>query len=369
MDFNTTTVAGPVLPGLCTANPCDDDLTPEACLDLEYAADHPELCPNSSPITGLVVVPADGQCEVGRFFPFWAFLTFASGDRKDVTTLVSWLAGNASVASIAATGEATGLSEGQTTIQASYRGLFAFSQLTVIPLCVSSGIDFALVFDRSGSMREVGTDGRSRMEGSLLASRALVANIDYEKDKAAVISFGGFFHSAYGPPAPSVTMHTTLVANKADTLSAINTVQVICDAPDPNNPSVNIFSCGTGIGGGLLAAYDELKSERHVPGSRRTVVVLTDGQENICNPDPITIATQMRNEGFDIVVIALAIEDGPQYFCAHGYSTIYEYLQAISTCDLFYTAPTVEDLPNIYANIPSSICQGENDNPCFYYPY
>jgi hypothetical protein len=166
-----------------------------------------------------------------------------------------------------------------------------------------------------------------------------------------------------------VTVHTTLVANKADTLSAINTIQVICEAPDPNNPSVNTFSCGTGMGGGLLAAYDELKSERHRPGSRKTVVLLTDGQENICNPDPITIATQMRTEGFDVVVIALAIEDGPQYFCAHGYSTIYQYLQAISTCDLFFTAATVEDLPNIYATIPQSICQGENDNPCFYYPY
>ena len=46
------------------------------CADLEWAADHTDVCPGSPAITGLEVVPTAAQVEVGGKVPYTAALVF-----------------------------------------------------------------------------------------------------------------------------------------------------------------------------------------------------------------------------------------------------------------------------------------------------
>jgi hypothetical protein len=77
----------------------------------------------------------------------------------------------------------------------------------------------------------------------------------------------------------------------------------------------------------------------------------------------------MRNEGFILCVIALAVGDDDGIAPCDGSpnQTVKAWLASLTNCDLFFDAPTNDDLPDVYARMPRIVCDSDGD-PCYYQP-
>ena len=373
MKFNVRTVS--CLPtGACGDQNLEEN--PEECSDPLYAADNPTICTdaNGNPvtITSLRINPPSGTTEVGKVYPFKAYLTFSDGREKDVTSLSTWASANLGVATVATTGYATGISEGAATITATFRTYIAYAQLTIEAACVDGEVDWCLVIDRSGSMQDTGADGKTRMQAAIEATLGFVANVEYATDQVAVVSFSGTLDELGRTLSweQNTTLHTSLTDDQSSVESAVNAIN-----PDfsqcviTNSDGTRKLQCLTFIGGGLQAAYDELHSPRARSTAKKGVILLTDGANNGCAIDPEDVAEQMRNEGFILCVIALAVGDTDGVAPCDGSSaqTVKTWLASLTNCDLFFDAPTNDDLPDVYARMPRIVCDSDGD-PCYYQP-
>lgn len=373
MKFNVNTVS--CLPtGACGDQNLEGN--PEECSDPLYASDHQDVCTDSNgnpvTITSLRINPPSGTTEVGKTYPFKAILTFSDGREKDVTSLSAWSSANTSVATVATTGYATGIAVGASTISATFRTYIAYAQLTVEAACTDGDVDFCLVIDRSGSMQEVGSDGKTRMQSAIEATLGFVENVEYSTDQVAVVSFSGTIDETGASIVyeQNTTLHTSLTNSKSAVQAAVNAIN-----PDfsqcvvTNSAGKRILSCLTFIGGGLQVAYDELHSSRARASAKKCVILLTDGGNNGCEIDPEDVATQMRNEGFVLCVIALAVDDVDKVVPCDSSSilSVKTYLASFTNCDLFFDAKTVNDLPDVYSRMPRIVCNN-NGEPCYYKP-
>ena len=61
-------------------------------------------------------------------------------------------------------------------------------------------------------------------------------------------------------------------------MAGVNDIQI---AEDCGGQGANLYTCATGMGGGLSEAYDLLNADVKL-GKRKVIVVLTDGHENVC---------------------------------------------------------------------------------------
>ena len=373
MKFNVKTVS--CLPtGACGDQNLEEN--PEECSDPLYSADNPTICTdsNGNPVTilSLRINPPSGTTEVGKTYPFRAFLTFSDGREKDVTSLSTWVSANVGVATVATTGYATGIAEGAVTISATFRTYTAYAQLTIEAACVDGETDWVLVIDRSGSMQERGSDGKTRMESAVESTLGFVANVDYTTDQVAVISFSGTLDELGGTYSweQNTTMHTSLTDDQSSVEAAVNAINPdFTQCTTTNSDGTRKLTCLTFIGGGLQAAYDELHSPRARSSAKKGVILLTDGANNGCSIDPEDVATQMRNEGFVLCVIALAVDDADGIVPCDGSATqtVKTWLASLTNCDLFFDAPTVDDLPDVYARMPRLVCDNDGE-PCYYQP-
>jgi hypothetical protein len=367
MKFNVQTVS--CLPtGACGDQNLEEN--PEACSDPLWASDNPTICTdadgNPVTITGLRINPPTGTTEVGKTYPFKSILTFSDGREKDVTSLSTWASANVGVATVATTGYATGIAEGAATISATFRTYTAYAQLTVEAACVDGEVDWCLVIDRSGSMQERGADGKTRMESAVEATLGFVANVEYTTDQVAVISFSGTLDELGGTYSweQNTTTHTSLTNDQSSVETAVSAINPdFTQCTITNSDGTRKLQCLTFIGGGLQAAYDELHSSRARAGAKKGVILLTDGANNGCTIDPEDVATQMRNEGFVLCVIALAVDDADGIAPCDGSSTqtVKTWLASLTNCDLFFDAPTVDDLPDVYSRMPRVVCQNDGE--------
>lgn len=350
----------------------------EACQDPEYAADHPLECPNGSTITGLVVWPASGTIEVGAAFPFQARLTFADGTYKDVTQQAQWTSADPDTATVER-GSARGVKEGSTTITGGYRGLTDSSGLTVVTPCVPPGMDIMLVIDRSGSMAFNEPNQQSRMYNAVLAAQAFVNSVDFSQHRVGVASFAG----KVWQPASNVgdlleerdtTLHLGLSSDRNAALTAILDVAGTLVNCDPNTfvggapPGyLPMCPCCTGIGGGFDEAGRELGNNARPLPVRQIVVLLSDGMENICDPDPDQVVTELRNNGVLIVCIAAAVPNAMADRCNGTKVPAHDYLRSLSSCNLFFAADSAADLGPVYATLPRALCVSIEAGGCAAY--
>ncbi|MFQ5639011.1 MAG: Ig-like domain-containing protein [bacterium] len=82
-------------------------------------------------LESIAVAPTDATIDVGQSAQFKATGTNTDGSTTDLTNQVTWASSNPSVATITATGIATGLAPGTTTISAAQGGLSDETSLTV----------------------------------------------------------------------------------------------------------------------------------------------------------------------------------------------------------------------------------------------
>jgi hypothetical protein len=90
------------------------------------------------PLIAVTIAPQNAFVSVGKTQQFIATGSYSDGSSRDVTGSVKWASSNPSVASMAITGLATGLSQGTTTIIGSLSGIMASGTLTVSNLQLQS---------------------------------------------------------------------------------------------------------------------------------------------------------------------------------------------------------------------------------------
>jgi len=82
-------------------------------------------------LLGIAVTPANPSVEVGMKLPFTANGLFSNGTKADLTASSTWSSSDSSVATIDASGMATGVAEGTTTIMAAIGAITGTTTLTV----------------------------------------------------------------------------------------------------------------------------------------------------------------------------------------------------------------------------------------------
>jgi hypothetical protein len=85
----------------------------------------------SATLTSIAIAPLSTTISVAATQQYSATGTYTDGSQQDLTGVVSWSSSNVGVATISATGLATGVASGSTTISATYGGFSAQTTLTV----------------------------------------------------------------------------------------------------------------------------------------------------------------------------------------------------------------------------------------------
>ncbi|HYG36545.1 MAG TPA: DUF4082 domain-containing protein, partial [Clostridia bacterium] len=85
------------------------------------------------PLTSIAITPANPGVQLGATQQFSATGTYADGSTKDLTSQVGWNSSSTAVATINASGLATGVAAGTTTISANLSGVSGSTVLTVRP--------------------------------------------------------------------------------------------------------------------------------------------------------------------------------------------------------------------------------------------
>lgn len=354
-------------PPSCGINPQVNAL----CSDPQYAADNPDSCPNSSPLISITMVPSSGEIDVASYFGFRAIANYANGAKKDVTNDAVWLAVNSAIAAMSQNGLVVGIGAGETTIQANFRDLSCFGNITVDSQCVMDDLDVMVVIDVSQSMSvcdedETCTPDLTRLAKAKNAARALLQNTKFT-DQVGIVQFGGIIReNADGSTTklPNAQILQQLSTDKDSILNAIDSCSL--NAPCVTD-SPSTLNCASGIGGGLQMAVQELNSVRARGGSTQKVIILcTDGVENVCNPDPDTIATDAKNDGILIVVAAMEVPDLPFFDCTGTQVMSHDFLLGLSSSGLAYFVAS-EDFEALLSRIPNIICQNGYGYGAYYY--
>lgn len=176
------------------------------CGDPAFALANPILCGGT---ISLVLKPGlTIQCANSGVIHFAAFARSSAGETP--LQFVSFSTSDASVVAIdPATGNATILGSGIATISASWQGLSAFSQVTVMGgnCCADVCVQTAIAQDNSQSMSELFGGGGPATKGDAARAIALAyAQALQSKDSDAVISFNeaAIEHQALTSDDPTV---------------------------------------------------------------------------------------------------------------------------------------------------------------------
>lgn len=329
------------------------------------------------------------------------------------------------------------------------------STVSIKQNCAGSAIDIVVVLDRSASMLKTdsaisGTE--TRMQAAREACRQLIKNsklwdseddkivtsggssvnptVGKEIDRMAFISYAG--DGTDGDPESRVTLVSDFVDTKVAALSLVDDPGFLVSKDCDGGTGPEGGGCWTSIGGGLEMAYDLLKGSNEkynlpAEGARTTatnkaahlenptgvalsgnsawprklIILLTDGYENVCAPDPITIATNIRGDkmagsglktlGHDamIAVVGFMLDSTKSIKRCSGGSpsgatvTVENYLKLIANCYQNDTSsatsltffPTNHDaLKGLFSGILQTICKDNtggstgNNRACFYIP-
>lgn len=93
---------------------------------------------SNATVTAIAVLPGTATIAVGATVSFTADATLSDGTHQNVTTSATWTSGTTTVASVAATGVATGGGAGMATITASFGGRSGTATLTVTQATLTS---------------------------------------------------------------------------------------------------------------------------------------------------------------------------------------------------------------------------------------
>ena len=166
-------------------------------------------------------------------------------------------------------------------------------------------------------------DASSSMQGAKLsaakeAALAFVSEIDFAKDRVAVVAFND-----------GASLKVGLSGDKSEVEGAILDIQ---------------SSPGTRIDRGLEAGRDAFADARPSDVADRAIILLTDGRQSVLPEAPAQIAAEIRASGTQIFAIGLGADvDGPAL------------LEIAGQANRLYLVPTPSQLAQIYRLIAAEI--------------
>ncbi len=309
-------------------------------LSLSLAACH------MSHLTGLVITPGPGSetlAAAGQTAQYKAVATYQTGHAPavltDVTDTVTWTAANSSVATVSATGLATAVASGKTTITAESDGTVASSDITVslpapavgvppsisvIPAAVSaSGKGETTQFLALGSLDRTGVLANLTSSVPWVSSNPSVATVD-ALGRAVALANG-----------------TSTITATANGLAASSVLTVALTPPPPIIPSA--LTIIPAAGGATATAIGEATQFLAI-GNLGTTGVVQDvtNQVKWSSSDP-SVAVIDRNG----LATAVAEGVGPNVttITAEAISTAGTLVTATST--LSATVGAAPDLPSL----------------------
>jgi Mg-chelatase subunit ChlD len=414
--------------------------------DMEWAAlvgtDH---CVNPPTIEKLYILPESMSGASYGTVQYDAYIQFKYHPEgttcpSDVTEKVSWTSSNTDLA----TSEGGGVfklgrvdTATTLTVTASYtptatvagvekkhtEELFATASLVVKPECKGVAVDIVLVVDRSGSMLKKDQSGgsqTSRLEAAKKACELLALNSkieggqgvstedgsgNYERDRIAIVTYAGSSREG-GNDGKRAEVHSGKFLEHYDAVKA--SAERIQVAEECKGKGRGITGCWTGMGYGLQTAYDLLQAKEDGGDARETateistsprklIILLTDGHENVCDPDPILIAGDIRKDrtGGDqslltvahdtmIAVVGYLLDSGASIKRCNGTTTtVGNYLSLVANCygkdsqgdsgaatALTYFPQNEAELKEVYQGILDTICVDSatqpSAGPCHY---
>jgi len=287
--------------------------------------------------------------------------------------------------------------------------LFATASLVVKPDCKGVAVDIVLVVDRSGSMLKKDQSGgsqTSRLEAAKRACELLAKNSkieggqeistedgsgNYERDRVAIVTYAGSAREG-GDDGKRAEVHSKFLESYTAVEESVKTIQV---AEECKGKGKLLSGCWTGMGYGLQTAYDLLQAKGDGGDARETatetstsprklIILLTDGHENVCDPDPIVVAGDIRKDrtGGDqdlltvahdtmIAVVGYLLDSGASIKRCNGTTTtVGGYLSLVANCygrdsqgdsgastALTYFPQDEAELKEVYQGILDSICE------------
>ena len=304
------------------------------CSDPAFALANPDACP---PQTQLIVKPSFAvACALGSI-QFRAFITL-QGVETDVTSLTTFSTSDAGVAVIAVvgagTGNATGLTAGEATIQAAYNGMTGSATMQVLAgtdCCSARSVGMLLLVDVTKSMTQpFGGAYATREDFARNAAVKWAGNVNGTKDKVAVTTF-------------TDSGMNTLQAFTSDTGLAKAAAQTITATTQTTGFSVALQSAIAALG---AAGTDE-----------QVLVVISDGEdedtaEATAADDPLAIANQFKQNGGIVICLGCRASD-----TANGFT----FLSQLATGGFFING--LPDSPdegiNYLTGLMGYVCAGD----------
>lgn len=189
-------------------------------------------------------------------------------------------------------------------------------------------VDIMLLIDTSGSM-SANDYSPNRLEAAKKAALDFAQRkvVQRYSDRVGVISFGGH---------PNLRLAVTTDMDQVR--RAIENIR-------------DFTHDGTYLGPALSAAAQELEK---AGGSKRAIILLTDGADEYDKSDPVGVARKMKN--IKVFTVGIGTTKGGMAQLPHGMQKVFlneKVLQQIAeaTGGRYYYAPSLDQLREIYRNL------------------
>lgn len=257
------------------------------CSDPAFALANPDICPAR---TILVLKPSVALvCALGSV-QFKAYLS-VNGTEEDVTSDTTFTTSDMSVALIgAASGNCTGVSQGDVTVAASYGEYSATAVLHVIgtsgsSCCDSQSVSMMLLVDTSRSMSQAFSGAyATKLAFAKAAAAMFIEEVNDTKDTVGLMSF-------------NASAVTPIASPSSDT-----------DAVGDLVPSIAQTQQKTSFYAGLKAAIDELDA---TTADLRVLVLISDGRDTSSGAangyagtdNPLELVTEFKEQGGIVICL------------------------------------------------------------------
>ena len=257
------------------------------CSDPAFALANPDICPAK---TVLILKPSVALvCALGSV-QFKAYLS-VNGTEQDVTDETTFTTSDLSVAIIgAASGNCTGVAQGDVTVAASYEDYTATAVLHVMgasgsSCCDSQAVSMMLLVDTSRSMSQAFSgDYETKLAFAKAAAAQFISEVNDTKDTVGLMSFNG------------------------STVTVIESPTSDTDAVEALVPSIAQTQQKTAFYAALKAAIDELNA---TTTDLRVIVLISDGRDTsdgaangyAGTDNPLALLTEFKEQGGIVICL------------------------------------------------------------------
>ena len=219
------------------------------------------LASSSSTPATLTVVPGaglDASTTVGQTTQFIAIGNLAgSSNEQDLTSSVTWISSASGVATISATGLATGVGAGSTVITAELNGLVTSSTLTVSAAPAPTVAPATLIVIPAVDVAQITVAGEStqflaigNVQGSSIV-QDLTSTVHWVSSDSSVatINSAGLATGVAANGSESVSAITALLTSPSGSITAAtSSITVIATGQSIDLPTLSVYKTGNGSG-------------------------------------------------------------------------------------------------------------------------